>query len=69
MITNNGQTGPLTCFTVYDVRGELSCGCGDWCFNLRKSNTEPLARLNLKARGNAGGLEERIVELSAVIVG
>ena len=47
----------------------LSFNCGDWRFNLRKSNTEPLVRLNLEARDNSGGLEERISELSAVIVG
>jgi phosphomannomutase len=47
----------------------LSFNCGDWRFNLRKSNTEPLVRLNLEALGNSGGLEERISELSAVIVG
>lgn len=47
----------------------LSFNCGDWRFKIRKSNTEPLVRLNLEARGNSGGLEERISELSAVIVG
>lgn len=47
----------------------LSFNCGDWRFNLRKSNTEPLVRLNLEALGNSGELEERISELSAVIVG
>ena len=43
--------------------------CGDWRFNLRKSNTEPLVRLNLESRGNASGLEQKIAALSAVIVG
>ena len=47
----------------------LSFDCGDWRFNLRKSNTESLVRLNLEARGNADGLEQRISELSALIVG
>ena len=47
----------------------LSFDCGDWRFNLRKSNTEPLVRLNLEMRGNVRGLEQRIVELSATIVG
>ena len=50
-------------------RDGLSFNCGIWRFNRRKSNTEPLVRLNLEARGNSGGLEERISELSAVIVG
>ena len=52
-----------------DEMDGLSFDCGDWRFNLRKSNTEPLVRLNLEARGNAGSLEQRIAELSAVIVG
>lgn len=52
-----------------DETDGLSFDCGDWRFNLRKSNTEPLVRLNLEARGNAGGLEQRIAALSAVIVG
>ena len=48
---------------------ELSFDCGDWRFNLRGSNTEPLIRLNLEARGDASGLEQKISELSAMIVG
>ena len=52
-----------------DEMDGLSFDCGDWRFNLRKSNTEPLVRLNLEARGNVGELEQRIAELSALIVG
>ena len=52
-----------------DEMDGLSFDCDDWRFNLRKSNTEPLVRLNLEARGNAGRLEQRIAELSAVIAG
>jgi len=48
---------------------ELSFDCGDWRFNLRKSNTEPLVRLNLEERGNSSRLEQRIAELSALFVG
>jgi len=54
--------------SVDDTDG-LSFDCGDWRFNLRKSNTEPLVRLNLEVRGNSYGLEQRIAELSALIVG
>ena len=53
--------------TVDDMDG-LSVDCGDWRFNLRRSNTEPLVRLNLEARGNASGLEQRATELSKLIV-
>ena len=52
-----------------DEMDGLSFDCGGWRFNLRKSNTEPLVRLNIEARGNAAGLEQRIAELSALIVG
>jgi len=52
-----------------DEMDGVSFDCGNWRFNLRKSNTEPLVRLNLEARGNVGGLEHRIAELSALIVG
>lgn len=35
----------------------------DWRFNLRKSNTEPLVRLNLETRGDADLLVEKTEEL------
>ena len=34
-----------------------------WRFNLRKSNTEPLIRLNVEARGEQAGLEQKINDL------
>ncbi len=41
----------------------------DWRFNLRCSNTEPLLRLNVETRGDAGLLERRTGELRALIGG
>ena len=38
-----------------------------WRFNLRKSNTEPLVRLNLEARGDAAILSEKLSELTALL--
>ena len=38
-----------------------------WRFNLRGSNTEPLLRLNVEARGNAALVEKRAAEISALI--
>ena len=35
---------------------------GDWWFNVRKSNTEPLLRLNLEA-ASPGQLAEKLAEL------
>ncbi len=45
----------------------LSVDCGDWWFNLRPSNTEPLLRLNLEAAG-AGDVKARVAEVRALIV-
>lgn len=42
---------------------------GDWRFNLRSSNTEPLLRLNVETRGNADLLAERTRELATLIGG
>ena len=39
----------------------------DWRFNLRKSNTEPLVRLNVETRGNKDLLDQKAEELIALI--
>ena len=44
----------------------LSVDCGDWWFNVRPSNTEPLLRLNLEAADHAE-VQARIAEVSALI--
>lgn len=45
----------------------LSADFGDWRFNLRSSNTEPLLRLNVESRGDPRLLQARTAELSALI--
>ena len=40
-----------------------------WRFNLRKSNTEPLVRLNLEARGDATTLSEKLAEIRPILEG
>ena len=40
---------------------------GEWRFNLRGSNTEPLLRLNVETRGDRALLEQRVAELRARI--
>ena len=47
----------------------LSADFGEWRFNLRSSNTEPLVRLNIESRGNPGLVEERLGEISAMLEG
>jgi phosphomannomutase len=43
-------------------------GDGDWWFNLRPSNTEPLLRLNLEAR-TPDGRDQHVAELRGLIAG
>jgi phosphomannomutase len=44
----------------------LTVDCGDWWFNLRPSNTEPLLRLNLEA-ADAAACEARTAEVLALV--
>jgi phosphomannomutase len=46
----------------------LTVDCGDWWFNLRPSNTEPLLRLNLEA-ADAPQCDEHTREVLALIRG
>ena len=45
----------------------ISADFGDWRFNLRSSNTEPLLRLNIETRADRALLEARTRELSALL--
>ena len=45
----------------------LSMNCGDWRFNLRMSNTEPVVRLNVESRGDQALMEDKTAELLALI--
>ena len=45
----------------------VSLSFPDWRLNLRKSNTEPLIRLNVEARGEQAGLEQKIDDLKRLI--
>ena len=45
----------------------VSMDFGDWRFNLRASNTEPLLRLNVESRGDAALMERRRDEILAMI--
>ncbi len=47
----------------------LSLAFADWRVNLRASNTEPLLRLNVEARGRADLVAARVAEISALIKG
>jgi phosphomannomutase len=47
----------------------LSLDFGDWRLNLRASNTEPLLRLNVEARGDAGLVADGVAQVRALIEG
>ncbi len=46
----------------------LSAEFDDWRFNLRSSNTEPLVRLNIESRGDRALVEEKLQEISALLL-
>lgn len=45
----------------------ISMDMGDWRFNLRGSNTEPLLRLNVETKANNGLLTNKIQQLISII--
>jgi len=45
----------------------VSLDFGDWRFNLRQSNTEPLLRLNIESRGNPEKIARNLNTISALI--
>ena len=47
----------------------LSMVLGEWRFNLRMSNTEPVVRLNVESRGDGPMMEAKTAELLALIDG
>ncbi|HLX87751.1 MAG TPA: phosphomannomutase/phosphoglucomutase [Acidimicrobiales bacterium] len=49
-----------------DLTDGLTVDYGDWWFNLRPSNTEPLLRLNVEA-GSAGECERRVAEVLSLV--
>jgi phosphomannomutase/phosphomannomutase/phosphoglucomutase len=53
---------------VKDYTDGLSLEFTDWRFNLRKSNTEPVLRLNVESRGNQRLLEEMTEKILAMMV-
>ncbi|PRO67939.1 phosphomannomutase CpsG [Alteromonas gracilis] len=62
-VTNRYQ--PLA--SVVDATDGLGLEFDDWRFNLRKSNTEPVIRLNVESKGNISLMEEKTKEVLALI--
>ncbi len=55
--------------TARDDTDGMSLEFGDWRMNLRASNTEPLLRLNVEARGDAGLVAAGVRRVTALIEG
>jgi len=47
----------------------LSLAYPDWRLNLRASNTEPLLRLNVEARGDEGLVAAKVAQIRTLIAG
>jgi phosphomannomutase len=54
--------------TQVDETDGLSLELGDWRFNLRASNTEPVVRLNVESRGQAGLLAGRVARIRDLLL-
>ena len=55
--------------TSIDETDGVSLAFADWRFNLRRSNTEPLVRLNIESRGGGEGLSAKVAGISALLGG
>ncbi|PRO69027.1 phosphomannomutase CpsG [Alteromonas gracilis] len=53
--------------SVVDTTDGLGLEFGTWRFNLRKSNTEPVIRLNVESKGDIALMEEKTEELLSII--
>ena len=52
-----------------DETDGVSLAFGDWRFNLRRSNTEPLVRLNVEGKGNADALAAHVSAIADLLGG
>ena len=52
---------------LLDKTDGVSMSFGDWRFNVRMSNTEPLVRLNVESRGDEALMQQKTAELLAFL--
>ena len=52
-----------------DEMDGVSLAFADWRFNLRRSNTEPLVRLNIESRGSSDSLAARVADIADLLGG
>jgi len=55
--------------TGVDRTDGVSLDMGEWRFNLRQSNTEPVIRLNVESRGDRALMEEKTAGILAILDG
>ena len=55
--------------TSIDEMDGLGFDMGDWRFNLRSSNTEPVVRLNVEARGDAELVAQGVERVKRALLG
>jgi phosphomannomutase len=53
---------------VIDKTDGISMEFGDWRFNLRSSNTEPVVRLNVESKGNVTLMQEKTEQVLALLL-
>lgn len=58
----------LEALSIDEMDG-LGFDMGEWRFNLRNSNTEPVVRLNVEARGDANLVEEGVARVRSLLTG
>ena len=52
-----------------DMTDGVSMTFPDWRFNLRRSNTEPVVRLNSESRGEHKGLDQKVTAIASSLGG
>ena len=53
---------------VIDETDGISMEFGDWRFNLRSSNTEPVVRLNVESKGDKTLMQDKTQEVLALLL-
>ena len=69
VIARSAATGQSSPYPIIDKTDGISLEFGDWRFNLRASNTEPLLRLNVEARADAEKVKTKVHEIEQLIHG
>ena len=65
--TENGEQDVQSSAESIEHVDGLSMSMGEWRFNIRMSNTEPLVRLNVESRSDQSLMKEKTIELLALI--